>query len=418
MTKITVVVIGLGQRGSSLLNNVLLKRDDVKIAAVCDLYSDRAEKAALDVEKQTGIKPDVFTDYRTALDKSRPDAAIVSCSWESHTEAATYAMEKGVAVAMEVGGCYSENEMWGLVHTYERTKTPFMFMENCCYDKKETLATNLARAGKFGRIVHCSGAYAHDLREEIAGGEVNRHYRLRNYLSRNCENYPTHEIGPIAKLLDINRGNRFVKLCSVSSVAAGMEAYVEKNADKYPNLIGRKFMQGDIVDTVITCAGGETVHIKLDTTLPRFYDRAFCVRGTQGFFNGSQNMVFIDGVDKDEFDTDKAYAEMTGNAEKYSEYLPEEWRYITAAQSAAGHGGMDFFEFDEFFDCLKNGKEMPIDVYDAASWMIISTLSEQSIALGGAPVAFPDFTGGKWISRKRKDVGLVEKTILPGTVCK
>ena len=210
MTKITVVVIGLGQRGSGLLNNVLLKRDDVKIAAVCDLYSDRAEKAALDVEKQTGIKPDVFTDYRTALDKSRPDAAIVSCSWESHTEAAAYAMEKGVAVAMEVGGCYSENEMWGLVHTYERTKTPFMFMENCCYDKKETLATNLARAGKFGRIVHCSGAYAHDLREEIAGGEVNRHYRLRNYLSRNCENYPTHDIGPIAKLLDINRGNIFV----------------------------------------------------------------------------------------------------------------------------------------------------------------------------------------------------------------
>ena len=47
---------------------------------------------------------------------------------------------------------------------------------------------------------------------------------------------------------------------------------------------------------------------------------------------------------------------------------------------------------------------MPIDVYDAAAWMAVSALSEQSIALGGAPVAFPDFTGGAWVTRKPKDV--------------
>ena len=73
----------------------------------------------------------------------------------------------------------------------------------------------------------------------------------------------------------------------------------------------------------------------------------------------------------------------------------------------AGHGGMDWLEFEEFFTCLKENKPMPLDVYDAASLMIVSVLSEQSIAKGGAPVAFPDFTGGKWLVRKNRDVNLI-----------
>ena len=282
-----------------------------------------------------------------------------------------------------------------------------MFMENCCYDKAETLATNMVRAGKFGEIVHCSGAYSHDLREEIAGGDKNRHYRLRNYLNRNCENYPTHELGPIAKLLKINAGNRFVSLVSVASKSAGMERYIADNKDKYAALAGKKFAQGDVVNTIITCAGGQTILLRLDTTLPRFYERDFIVRGTKGFYSGNCNIAFIDGVDPDEFDTSKAYKEMFDSGKRYSEFLPEPWKNITPEQMKAGHGGMDWLEFEEFFTCLKENKPMPLDVYDAASLMIVSVLSEQSIAKGGAPVAFPDFTGGKWLVRKNRDVNLI-----------
>ena len=70
----------------------------------------------------------------------------------------------------------------------------------------------------------------------------------------------------------------------------------------------------------------------------------------------------------------------------------------------AGHGGMDYFEFVAFVDALRNGEEMPIDVYDAAAWMSITYLSEKSIALGGAPVEIPDFTHGLYKTRKPKDV--------------
>mgnify|MGYP004683976963 FL=1 len=90
--------------------------------------------------------------------------------------------------------------------------------------------------------------------------------------------------------------------------------------------------------------------------------------------------------------------------EYYKQYLPAEWRDITDEQLKLGHGGMDYIEFRKFIDTLLSGEEMPIDVYDAAAWMAVSALSEQSIALGGAPVAFPDFTGGAWVTRKPKDV--------------
>ena len=47
---------------------------------------------------------------------------------------------------------------------------------------------------------------------------------------------------------------------------------------------------------------------------------------------------------------------------------------------------------------------MPIDVYDMATWMAITPLSEQSIAHGGMPQAIPDFTRGQWMYRPKKDV--------------
>ena len=86
----------------------------------------------------------------------------------------------------------------------------------------ELMVLNMVRRGLFGEVVHCQGGYRHDLREEVSTGREMRHYRFRNYLYRNCENYPTHELGPIANVLDINRGNRMLTLVSVASKAAGL----------------------------------------------------------------------------------------------------------------------------------------------------------------------------------------------------
>jgi hypothetical protein len=137
-------------------------------------------------------------------------------------------MKAGKYVGVEVGGAYSVDDCWRLVRTYEETGVPCMLMENCCYGRQELLVLNMVKQGLFGDIVHCQGGYRHDLREEITNGRENRHYRLRNYMNRNCENYPTHELGPIAKILGINRGNRMVSLVSMSSQAKGLHEYIQK----------------------------------------------------------------------------------------------------------------------------------------------------------------------------------------------
>ena len=403
--KIKTGIIGLGCRGFSLLDTILAC-ENAEIAAVCDVYPDRIDRAFEKICKKQKKQPAKYADYRELLADGEIEAVLICSSWDEHIRMAIQSMRAGKITAMEVGGAYDVEECWELVRTYEETKTPIMLMENCCFDRFELLATSLVRAGKLGEIVHCHGAYSHDLRDEVLGGYVNRHYRLDNYKKRNCENYPTHELGPIAKLLDINRGNRMISLVSVASKSAGLEAFsqTEKNPDA--SLRGVKFAQGDIVNTIITCANGETISLKLDTTLPKYYSREFTVRGTKGLCNQEANMVMLEGESNfhEFFEPEKTLERQLNSAQKYNSYLPSEWRDITAEEKALGHGGMDYFMFKEFFNCIEEKREFPIDVYDAASWMCITALSEQSVATGGAVRFIPDFTRGKWRKRPRKGV--------------
>ena len=403
MKKLKLGVIGYGCRGRSMMR-LLMTMPDVEITAVCDEYADRTEAAAAAAEAQYGRRPFASVNYRDLLAQASLDAVYVATSWETHVEIATDALEAGIPTALEVGGAYSLESLWSMVRMQERTGTPLMLMENCCFGKSELLATAMVRRGLLGDVVHCHGAYAHYLAEEIAGGEINRHYRLRNYLTRNCENYPTHELGPIAKILNINRGNRMVSLVSVASRSAGMEDYIAQNADKYPELVGKKFRQGDVVNTLITCADGSTISLRLDTTLPRSYAREFTVHGTRGLYEQNTNTVYLAG-EAETFDTPKFYRENFGNAARFeAEYLPRVWREMTEEKIRIGHGGMDAIELRAFIDCLLEDKPMPIDVYDAAAWMSVTALSEASVAAGGLPQAMPDFTSGMWTRRPSTDV--------------
>lgn len=395
MNDIKIGWIGLGARGMSLLEGVILEQKEA-VTAVCDIYSDRCSAGADAVEKAYGVRPREYSDYKDVISDDNVSVIVICSAWESHTEIAVAAMNAGKAVAMEVGGAYSLEQCYLLTKTYEKTGTPFMFLENCCFGRREMMALNMAQKGLLGEIVHCEGCYAHDLRYEIAYGKENRHYRLRNYLTRNCENYPTHDLGPIARVLNINRGNRMLSLTSFASKSAGLHEYICKNKPEDEELKNAAFAQGDIITTVIKCANGETIILKLDTTLPRYYSRGFIVRGTKGMYEEATDSVFLD-TDEDrshDFDWRKACA---GNAEKYQEEWDHPvWKKYIEDGVQGTHDGMDWLEFKTFFDALRNDQPMPIDVYDAATWMAITVLSEMSIAKGGAVMDIPDFTSGKW----------------------
>ncbi|MBQ2741343.1 MAG: Gfo/Idh/MocA family oxidoreductase [Oscillospiraceae bacterium] len=404
MKKIRFAVCGAGRRGMMLTRDILVSLPDVEVCAVTDPYADKAEELADTVREKTGLCPRFYEGYEELFDVEKPDAVLVATSWDAHIPVAISAMNRGIAVALEVGAVYNEKECRDLVGAYERTKTPFMLLENCCFGKDELLATAMARDGLFGEIVYCHGAYMHDLREQIAYGVRERHYRNSEYSSYCRDNYPTHDLGPIAKLIGINRGNRMLSLSSRASKARGINEYAKVKGD-IPEMESRNFAQGDIIETIITCENGELINLRLDTTLPAYYSREFTVRGTKGLYKQDTNMAVFDGEEMDHGGNIEYMLKEVNNAVKYyDKYLPEMWKNITPEMIESGHGGMDIFEFEVFCDCLRNGKEMPIDVYDAAAWMSISYLTEQSIAAGGTSVEIPDFTNGAYKTRPMKDV--------------
>lgn len=401
--QLQIAVIGLGGRGIGLLDLVLYRMKDIRVCAVCDIDASRVEHAQKLAKKWRCQTPKGYSDYREVLREPGLDAVVISAAWSVHTEIATASMRAGIPVASEVGGAYSLEECWELVHCYEETGTPYMMLENCCYGEYELAVLNMVREGIFGDVVHCNGGYKHDLRSEVAFGDENGHYRLHEYMTRNCENYPTHEIGPIAKVLRLNYGNRMVSLTSTASCSKGLERYIADRKHKYPaleKLKDVKFAQGDVVTTVIRCANGETISIQLDTTLPRMYSRGFEVHGTKAMYAEDGN-IFVDDRKNHKHEGVK----MSGK-KMVKKYRHPIWKWFKRYGVKGGHGGMDWLVFCAFFEAVRKGDgHMPIDVYDAASWMAITALSAQSIANNSACVEFPDFTSGKWKTRKQEGQG-------------
>ncbi len=396
MEKVRLGVIGMGIRGTWLTRDTILANDKALVVALCDKYMDRCEEAAKIVTDAGQPAPFVTTDYHELLAREDVDAVLISASWEAHFPIAIDALKAGKTTALEVGGAFSVEDCWRLVRTWEETKTPFMFMENCCYGRREMMVKNLAKQGRFGRIVHCSGAYQHDLRQEMVLGEDRDHYRLRNYLCRDAENYPTHELGPIAQILGINRGNRMLSLVSMSSLSAGLHEYINENHPERETLKDAHFNQGDVITTIIKCANGETIRMMLCTTLPNFYSRDFNIHGTKALYMENPDCLFFDG-DEVPGSVEFNRKEQMRNADRYAEEFDHPlWKDFLASGIKGGHGGMDYLVFDEFFTCILENRPFPIDVYDAASWMVITALSEQSIACGSMPMPIPDFTNGAW----------------------
>lgn len=391
-------VVGLGLRSESQLE-VLLNMPDVEIAVVCDVYEDRVKVAQEHAMKTRGICPDGTTDYREVNAREDIEAVVIMTSWTTHIQIAVDAMEHGKVPALEVGGASSLEECWQMVRTSERTGIPVMMLENCCYAQNEMALLNMVKKGIFGEIIHCQGGYHHDLRDEIGKGDIIHHYRQSNFLHRNGELYPTHELGPIAKYLELNHGNRMLSLVSMASKSAGEHAWMKANRPDSP-LCKAKFNEGDIVTTMIKCANGETIVLTHDCTLPRPYSRGGYLQGVKGLWIEDGHGIHIEGRTPPDKNGDHAFEPEKPVLEEFIHPL---WKEYKEFGERGGHGGMDYLVMRAFITSLQSGKPFPIDVYDAASWMAITCLSEQSIAMGSMPVPVPDFTDGRWIGREKRE---------------
>ncbi|MFC5404046.1 Gfo/Idh/MocA family protein [Cohnella soli] len=383
-------VIGVGPRGRGLFQ-LLLTMEDVDVIAVSDLYEDRMHDATQDAKEAGKTIPATYRSYKELLAQADVEAVVVASSWTSHIEIAIAAMKAGKYVGCEVGGAASLEECWELVRTAEATGAHCMLLENCCFGREEMAILNMVRKGLFGELVHCQGAYQHDLRDEVALGIENRHYRIHNYLHRNGDVYPTHGLGLPAACLNINRGNRFISLTSLASKARGINAWAKENLGPDHLAARSNIALGDVVTTMIQCANGETILLTHDTSLPRAYSRGGRIQGTKGLWMEDGNVIHLEGASPAH-----AWESFDGYKEEHEHPV---WQKFMQEGVQGGHGGMDYLCLRDFLSGVKTNSAPSIDVYDMASWMAITVLSEQSVRFGGTAVSFPDFTNGKWIER-------------------
>ncbi|TXB68848.1 Gfo/Idh/MocA family protein [Phaeodactylibacter luteus] len=403
-----VGIIGSGLRGQGHLD-LLLRRKDSIVTAICDIDERMIARSLEIAQKHNAKAPEVYKGeyaYLELVQRPDIDAVLIATPWRWHTQQAVAAMQAGKYVGMEVSGAFSIDECWQLVNTHEATGTPLFFLENVCYRRDVMAVLQMVRAGLFGELVHLECGYQHDLRGvKFNDGETpynsgaefgekafsEARWRTRHSVHRNGDLYPTHGIGPVAQYINLNRGNRMTYLTSTATKSRGLHDYIvnhPKGGQNHPNA-KVEFELGDIITTVVKTAKGESIIISHDTNLPRPYSLGFRVQGTKGLWMDLNDSIHLEGASP---------AHRWENAQPYLDrYDHPLWKKYASDAEGAGHGGMDWFLINDFVISAREGTRPPIDVYDAASWLAITPLSEQSIAGGSQPMAFPDFTRGRWM---------------------
>lgn len=395
--------IGIGNRGKGALDRIVYL-DKVQVKAVCDIRPAQTDIAQKKLEG-TSHTPTVYTgkpdEWKKLCERNDIDLVYICTPWNLHTQMALYAMEQGKHVAVEIPAATTVDDCWKLVETSERTQKHCMMLENCCYDFFELLTLNMARHGFFGEIVHVEGAYIHDILDSFFD-KTKRYdlWRLKEN-RRNGNLYPTHGLGPICQLLDINRGDKMDYLVSMSSNDFMLRARANEIAKNDPEfrLFANQTFRGNMNTTTIRTQKGKTIMLQHDVSSPRPYSRIHLVSGTKA----SALKYPLPGRIATGHDW-ISEAEMKTLEEKYQPEIVK--RVGELAKQVGGHGGMDFLMDWRLIDCLRNGLPLDQDVYDAASWSVIGPLSEKSVANRSNSIDVPDFTGGAWKTNQPVDISM------------
>lgn len=396
--------IGIGNRGFGAVER-MTRIEGVKINALCDLRPEQVDKARKLVEP-AGHKPALYSGgpevWKKLAERDDLDLIYILTPWAWHTPMAVFSMEHGKHVCVEVPAAKTIEEAWSLVTTSERTRKHCMMVENCCYDASELLTLSMARAGFFGEIVHCEGGYIHNLQELMFSKEhFYQMWELEEASKRVGNLYPTHGLGPLCQLLNINRGDRMDYLVSMSSTDFITGPMAEKLAATdafYKPYAGRKY-NGTMSTSTIRTAKGKTLLVQFDVSSPRPYSRIQLVSGTKG--------AGLKYPEPARYATGHEWLKPEEYAALEEKYMPPIMKKIGAlARGIGDHGGMDFIMDWRTIDCLRNGLPLDQNVYDAALWSSVAPLSVWSVANHSNSINVPDYTGGNWTKNAPVDISM------------
>jgi len=402
LDKVRVGFVGVGMQGSGHVRN-FINIENVEIKAVCDIIPQKVERIQKWVTDAGQPKPTAYTkgphDFERMCAEEELDLVFTATPWNWHVPVCLAAMKNGKHAATEVPAAVTLDECWALVEASEKYNRHCVMMENCCYGREEMMVFNMIRKGVFGEVLHGECGYMHDLRNYKVGGLYEGDWRIQHSINRNGNLYPTHGLGPVAQAMDVNRGDQFDYLVSMSGPSRGLQEFAREKLGADHKYAKQKYALGDVNITMIKTKLGRTIYLVHDVNLPRPYSRIHILQGTKGLHQGYPSRIHIEGMSKPHrWDEGKSYLE---------EYDHPLWKNVGEKARGAGHGGMDYLEDYRMVQSLLKGEPMDMDVYDAASWSVVSALTEESVAHRSRPVDFPDFTRGMW--KTREPLGIVKE---------
>jgi hypothetical protein len=387
---IKVGLIGAGKRGTKLLS-YLLAIDGVNIVAICDEVRSAAEKAAKMCVDSGRKMPSVYGGEKDSvsglLDNEHPDAVIITTFWNSHSAIALHAMRNGIYPGVDVPVALTVEDLWQLVETSENTGVPCMMLENWSFRKDNLAVLNMIHKGMFGSVVHCHCAHSHNCIDhwffDSTTGEPK--WQAEYLIKYNRSQYPTHAVGPVISWMDINRGDIFNEIYTVTSAPVGINEYFMKKFGEDHTNVKVKYRQGDIVTSLLTTKMGKTLVINNDLQLPRPYANRWMLQGTRGVYDEEKNAIYL--------------ADHSPDYQKWEPWQPYEEKYNhrwwQTEFPSPDIRGADFIMLKQFIDAVRIKGPVPLDIYDSAVMSAIVELSGIS-AEKKMPVPFPDFTKGKW----------------------
>jgi predicted dehydrogenase len=390
--------VGVGGRGISMLRVALTQ--GVQVTAVCDIIEERVRRAQKIVEEAGQPTPKGYSqgpeDYKRLAQQTDMDAVYTATPIHLHTPVMLTAMSAGKYGGSEMPLCMTMDEAWELIETSTKTGMPCMLMENYCYMRNVQMVLNMVRQNVLGDLSHCEVGYQHDTRYVNMTAEGELLWRAKIKLAYDGNPYPTHAIGPAAQWLNINRGDRFDYLVSMSSRALGMKEYARQIAGADHPSAKLDYKLGDVNTTLIRTHKGITITLYYDTQTPRPVDFIWRVQGTGGIYSGTLDKLHLEG---------KSPSHQWEEASAYrDEYDHPSWKKYGDTIMKFGHGGSDYLCMLDFAKAVRNRTQVPIDVYDGVTWSAITDLTQRSVEKKSRPIDFPDFTKGQWLNWKPKGV--------------
>ncbi|PIE99918.1 MAG: alpha-N-acetylgalactosaminidase [Maribacter sp.] len=397
--------IGVGARGPEHLR-FFASLPGTEVIAVCDLYQDLVEKWSKEAKGiGKGERHKKIAQYyggedqwRTMLDEVKPDVVFIATNWSNHAPMVIEAMKKGAHAFVEVPIAITLEEMWEIVNTSERTQKHCMMMENVNYSRDELMFLNMCRQGVIGDFLHAEASYIHELRFQMEEQERGTgSWRTYHYAKRNGNLYPTHGLGPVSQYMNVARSDdNFDSLVSFSTQALGRKLYAENNYPSEHKWNKLDYKGGDLNTSIIKTTVGRTIMVQWDETSPRPYSRLNLIQGTKGILAGFPTRIALEGGVEGATENHHSWAQGEQLAAIYEKYDHPLYKRLNQATKGTGHGGMDGIMMYRIVECLQNGLPLDQNLYEGCFWSAVSPLSERSVASGGTPQNFPDFTRGNW----------------------